>query len=339
MGGKEEAELHNIHIIHENGKLNFGHTHYVCHPSKLTQTTESPAENDKDTDCAPYVNDVDTVCGHIQLEQEMHQHSSTGREQAYEITQTLKKQNNSHIQFPYRQEQAVNEFYNDPIFCKAFPWLFPGGIGDITQKSEESLDISKWMRKLMLYEDGRFAEDKMFCFFVLNYYQRHQNNVQGAFYVTHFHKNGPENIEDLKEEIQKGNTLWIDKLLYFGSKVTGSPSYWRERRQEVYSWINYHLSEGNGPPTFFITLSCAEYHWPDIARLLNERLSLIEKKKQQHSKEYRHLLNDFTVVVQQYFQKKFRYGLKLSVHRYMVLTTIGYDLSLLRVAAKFMLIC
>jgi hypothetical protein len=265
---------------------------------------DSSNVNDNDTEIGPYTTDVDTVCGHLQLEQHTHQQSSTARKHAYDITSILKKHNINQMDFPYRQEQAVHEFDNEPIFCKAFPWLFPGGVGDITQKSDEFIDISKWMRKLMLYEDGRFAEDKMFCFFVLNYYQRHQNNVQGAFYVTHFDKNGPQNIQDLKDEIQKGKTFWIDKLLYFGSKVTGSPSYWRERRQEVYSWINYHLSEGNGPPTFFLTLSCAEYHWPDVARLLKERIDMIEKKKLQHSKEYRHLLSDFTIVVQQYFQKR-----------------------------------
>jgi len=208
------------------------------------------------------------------------------------------------MEFPYREDHAISEYNEDLIFCKAFPWLFPGGIGDINQKTDDTIEISKWIKKLMLYEDGRFAEDKMFCFFVLNYYQRHLNNLQGSFYVTHFNKYGPQNIDDLKDQIRQGNTAWIDKLLYFGSKVTGSPSYWRERRQEVYSWINFHLSEGNGPPTFFITLSCAEYHWSDIQRLLNERVQMIPKKKKKHLKEYQHFLTDFTIVIQQYFQKR-----------------------------------
>jgi hypothetical protein len=45
-------------------------------------------------------------------------------------------------------------------------------------------------------------------------------------------------------------------------------------RAELYSSINHHVKEGNGMPNFFITLSCAEYFWPDVLRLLNERLKI-----------------------------------------------------------------
>jgi hypothetical protein len=54
----------------------------------------------------------------------------------------------------------------------------------------------------------------------------------------------------------------------------GNSSYWRSRRAELYSWINHHVKEGNGMPNFFITLSCAKYFWPDVLRLLNERLKI-----------------------------------------------------------------
>ena len=42
----------------------------------------------------------------------------------------------------------------------------------------------------------------------------------------------------------------------------------------MYTWINHHIEAGHGPPNFFITLSCAEYLWPDIKRLIEERLKI-----------------------------------------------------------------
>ena len=34
------------------------------------------------------------------------------------------------INFPYVSEHPINEYSGERLFCKAFPWLFPGGYGD-----------------------------------------------------------------------------------------------------------------------------------------------------------------------------------------------------------------
>jgi len=60
----------------------------------------------------------------------------------------------------------------------AFPWLFPGGIGDIKESREYDIDIADWAQNLLFYKDGRFAKDNLWCFFVLNYIQRHRNKSQ-----------------------------------------------------------------------------------------------------------------------------------------------------------------
>jgi hypothetical protein len=81
-------------------------------------------------------------------------------------------------------------------------------------------------------------------------------------------------MDELKDRLRKGDTTFIDKITYYSQRVRGSSSYWRSRRAELYSWINHHVKEGNGMPNFFITLSCAEYFWPDGLHLLNERLKI-----------------------------------------------------------------
>lgn len=89
--------------------------------------------------------------------------------------------------------------------------------------------------------------------------------------------------------------------------MKGSDSYWRKKRSELYTWINHHVEMGNGPPNFFITLSCAEYHWPDIIRLVKDRMTIAENKQFNdscHLDNIVQIMNDYSVVVQEYFQKR-----------------------------------
>jgi hypothetical protein len=72
------------------------------------------------------------------------------------------------------------------------------------------------------------------------------------------------------------------------------------------SWIGHHVEEGNGPPSLFITLSCAEYHWKDIERLLNKRRSIAGEPPLTLDSitEKVKAVNDYSIVIQEYFQAR-----------------------------------
>jgi hypothetical protein len=72
------------------------------------------------------------------------------------------------------------------------------------------------------------------------------------------------------------------------------------------SWIGHHVEEGNGPPSLFITLSCAEYHWKDIERLLNKRRSIAGEPPLilDSITEKVKAVNDYLIVIQEYFQAR-----------------------------------
>ena len=55
---------------------------------------------------------------------------------------------------------------------------------------------------------------------------------------------------------------------YYSRNIKGSNNYWRAKTQELESWIQHLVSRERGPPTFFITFSCAENWWPDLRRNL-----------------------------------------------------------------------
>ena len=99
----------------------------------------------------------------------------------------------------------------------------------------ENISAEDWARCLLNYEDGRFAKDKIWCFYALNYVQRRVNMKQGAYFVQGFlGSNEPQSLEQLKKTIEAGDDSWIDKICYFGNTVRGSSPYWRQRRDEWY---------------------------------------------------------------------------------------------------------
>ena len=80
------------------------------------------------------------------------------------------------------------------------------------------------MKDCIYYKDGRFADDKVFAFYVLNYVKRHTNSSQGRYYVKEFNKNFGC-LEDLQDAVGRNDFKWINKLMYFSSSIKGSTGY------------------------------------------------------------------------------------------------------------------
>ena len=141
-------------------------------------------------------------------------------------------------------------------------------------------------------------------FFCIRFCNKKKNQTSRGFFVDGFFKEGPKTLQQLQSEIANGNTRWLERLCYYSQQVAGSAGYWRAKRAEVYTWINYHIEAGHGPPTFFITLSCTEYMWPDIKRLLVDRFTIAGLDIPDLDKSFDQIVNDYTLIVQEYFQEK-----------------------------------
>jgi len=162
---------------------------------------------------------------------------------------------------------------------------------------------------LARYKDSRFVSDKIFSFYALNYIIRNRNASAGQFFLKSYHYNGPESLGELQELIEKGNTSFVNSLVYWNQRIKGSSPYWYKKRCELYNWINHHIEQGNGAPTFFITLSCAECMWKDVTRLIRERLiiaGLDASACHTGSPKLSEFLNDYSIVVQECFQERVR---------------------------------
>jgi len=208
------------------------------------------------------------------------------------------------VDWPTVKNVPISEFGSTRIFARAFPWLFPGGIGD---PKDYPGYINEWGAHMLYYEDGRFAKDKIFSFFAMNYIIRQRNSSSGRFFIDKFQRRCPKTLDDLKETILKGDTTFVNSLCYYQKRVKGSNPYWMSKRSELYTWINHHVEAGNGAPMFFITLSCAEFYWKDIIMLIKERMEMAGDNPDDcfvGSPKMPQLLNNYSIVVQEYFQKR-----------------------------------
>jgi hypothetical protein len=207
--------------------------------------------------------------------------------------------------FPKQDIKPIFEHGGTPIFCLAFLWLFPGGYGDIQDSRKTKILPAEWAQNLLHYEDGQFATDKLWSFFTLNYIYQRRNQSQSQFFCNNMLGSERTTIGELQDQITEGDTSCIDKLLYFSKNIPGSSAYWRGKKSELYSWINQHIEQGRGAPTIFLTLSCAEYLWPDLKRLLEETIYSCEGKKVDldlNHNELNKALNNYCIVVQEFFR-------------------------------------
>jgi hypothetical protein len=53
-----------------------------------------------------------------------------------------------------------------------FPWFYTGGNGDFNEIRKVDIGVKDWARQHLFMDDGRFAKDKMWCFYALNYVER-----------------------------------------------------------------------------------------------------------------------------------------------------------------------
>ena len=212
--------------------------------------------------------------------------------------------------------EAVSEHTTKHLLALSYPWLFPGGYGCFfSDERITELSFDKWTKKMACFEDGRFQRDEMFCFHVYNLKMRRRNSAYSRFYGnSDCLGDMPETIDEMKDRIDKGNTDFVSKIMFSCERVRGCSGFWRARKAEVNSWINHHVEAGHGPPSMFVTLSCAEYFWPDLSKLLKERYKMdpnynkeidIDDPTSKAAQTIKFkLVNQYSAVVQEYFQKR-----------------------------------
>ena len=148
--------------------------------------------------------------------------------------------------------------------AQAFPDLFPyGGGGYHSAHRKVKLPIRKYFQQSLLNVDGRVAQniEYLFCAQYIADIKQIESDATvaimlswgrtlGGHKITAGHLQQPAVVEQLVRN---------EQAYKFLKNVGGSPAYCQDQLYDLLAmlWIL-------GIPTWFLTLSAADWHWPDM---------------------------------------------------------------------------
>lgn len=196
--------------------------------------------------------------------------------------------------WPELDRNPADEFRSEGLICKAFPCLFPNGIGDLRAPRLHTINKHQYFRYLMQFHDKRFAKDLRFPYYAHNSLARWDALECGNAYVL---RNQMQNVNaaDMLEILDDPRHNLASTIMYYGSNLRGSRPYWKQRCSELIQMVKQL-----GQPTVFFTLSAADYHWPDLFRILAPGREV----GQLDASERRNLMHDNPADVAWFFNKR-----------------------------------
>ncbi|KAL7304776.1 hypothetical protein TKK_0003004 [Trichogramma kaykai] len=202
---------------------------------------------------------------------------------------------NKELELPYPtcETKPLNEFESEGYIACAFPVLFPYGTCDFLQSRIHSITCLNYFKFLMCYKDGRFAKDPRFRYFELNTILPHNAITQSNLYVKKF-KLSDLTVLELRDLI-KNDSSKLTNIMVHCARIKSTKSYWSRRYRELTNMVDQI-----GKPTIFFTLSAADYHWPDLFRLLAPSTDYSDLQSEQK----RNLMHDNPLIVGYFFKER-----------------------------------
>jgi hypothetical protein len=101
-------------------------------------------------------------------------------------------------------ESPISEYGEKRVLCMMFPSLYPVGNGDFNKCRPVDIIVKNWARQHMFLDHGRFAKDKTWCLYALNYAESRRNMTQGQLFVNNLlHSWEVQCIDTLKDKLKK----------------------------------------------------------------------------------------------------------------------------------------
>ncbi|KAK3909767.1 Protein pelota-like protein [Frankliniella fusca] len=165
------------------------------------------------------------------------------------------------LEWPSIDNNPVDEFKTIYI-ALAFPCLFPNGKADMNSPRDYPVKPLNYFRHLMNYKDGRFAQHPRFRYFALNSLMIWPALTEGNMFIKRHTEFTDMAVPELKEQIRRDPNI-LKKMMLHSSNSRGTRGYWYARGKELLAMV-----EQLRLPTLFFTLSAADFHWPDLYKVL-----------------------------------------------------------------------
>lgn len=197
-------------------------------------------------------------------------------------------------EWPEIERDPLNEFTMEGVICQAFPALFPFGRGDLNAPRIMRITRHKYFKWLLQYKDGRFANDERFPYYAYNSLARWDALNCGNVFIRQ-NELLNANAQDILEMANNPNRDIAGSIMYYGVNLRGTRPYWRQRSSEL-----LQMCRQLSTPTIFFTLSAADYHWPDLFRLLRPNVNPASLTLSERT----HLMHDNPFTVAWFFEKR-----------------------------------
>ena len=148
------------------------------------------------------------------------------------------------------------------VMC--FPVLFPTGQFGEHHPRQVKLSHSEYVKLRLLNKDSRYRKDPQYVFFLL--WQKEMREISaGVYSLLKSTRRQPMSVSVLLHGVATRDEHLEANLCTMLQSVRGTKQYWFAKQSELRCMIR-----ASGPPTLFLTFSCAEYESADIDRYLRK---------------------------------------------------------------------
>ena len=188
----------------------------------------------------------------------------------------------------------------------AFPDKFPFGCGGYLSSciDDKTFDMgfARYCVNQVMSADPKFRQDKDYIFFLTIVKEliilKHCKSTffRQARRLPSLNKNSLNNLD-------RENMVRYNRCYQAFENLRGSPMYFEHSKKNLMACLRQ-----NGCPSIFLTLSSAEFDWPDLVKQIAEtvyrRQFTMQEIESMSDKEKNKLISDNVVITTMHFQKR-----------------------------------
>ena len=195
--------------------------------------------------------------------------------QAKTIMNKMKKIFIAPGEFGNFQNWGKDVFLEEKCFPEKFPYGTGGYLSSCVNDPENNMGFANYCINQIMSADSKFRNDSAYLFFLLLVKELIQLKRCKTTYFRQATRLPNLSKEDICN-IDRSNLSRYNRSYQVFKNMRGTSMYYKKSKKNLMA----HLRQ-NGCPSVFLTLSCAEFDWPE---LLKEIVETVQKKKV--TKEY-----------------------------------------------------
>ena len=152
----------------------------------------------------------------------------------------------------------------------AFPDLFPGGFGgfDVLTPRDREINLRRYVNQRLLNKDPKFSQNSEYIFAFQYATEIKQLRTDMQMALKRRSSEGRNiNAGDMRNFEKVNQLIWKDIAYKFMKNVRGTPAFWQSQLFDTLAMLRTF-----GTPIWFISLSPAEFLWPEFIQAVGKRM-------------------------------------------------------------------